>query len=115
MHEPVEADLAGQHGLESLGTQVIPLLGARAALYRIKDRRPEQPKSPDPITIEHNGADQFYDRSFVVAMDPEGKPLQTFRVSVRPEDRPRTGHLSHLEDPDGVLPRIEAFLRAAGL
>ena len=38
----VEADLAGQHGLEPLGTQVIPLLGARAALYRIRDRRPEQ-------------------------------------------------------------------------
>jgi subtilisin family serine protease len=38
----VEADLAGQHGLEALGTQVIPLLGARAALYRIRDRRPEQ-------------------------------------------------------------------------
>jgi subtilisin family serine protease len=38
----VEADLAAQHGLVPLGTQVIPLLGARAALYRIRDRRPEQ-------------------------------------------------------------------------
>jgi subtilisin family serine protease len=38
----VEADLAGQFGLEQVGTQVIPLLGARSALYRIRDRRPEQ-------------------------------------------------------------------------
>jgi hypothetical protein len=59
-----------------------------------EDKRPEQPKSPDPITIEHNGQDQYYDRSFVLAMDPEGKPLQAFRVLVQPEDRPRTGNLS---------------------
>ena len=38
----VEADLAGQYGLDQLGTEAIPLLGARVALYRIRDRRPEQ-------------------------------------------------------------------------
>lgn len=38
----LEAQLAGQYGLEQIGAQVIPLLGARSALYRIRDRRPEQ-------------------------------------------------------------------------
>jgi subtilisin family serine protease len=38
----VEADLAGQYGLDQLGAEAIPLLGARAALYRIRDRRSEQ-------------------------------------------------------------------------
>ncbi len=38
----VEADLAGQYGLDQLGTEAIPLLAARVALFRIRDRRPEQ-------------------------------------------------------------------------
>jgi hypothetical protein len=58
------------------------------------DRRPLQPKDPAPITIAHNGEDQYYDRSFVVSLDAKGRILQTFVVHIKPEVKPRTGNLS---------------------
>jgi hypothetical protein len=65
----------------------------------VKLERAEQPagrlKDPEPFTIEHDGRDQYYERTFSVVMDPDGKPLQTFIVRVVPQTRPRTGNLSH--------------------
>jgi hypothetical protein len=58
------------------------------------DKRPGGPKTPEPITIHHNGQDQYYDRSFVVGMDPAGKQLQTFIATVKPAAKVRTGHMS---------------------
>jgi hypothetical protein len=58
------------------------------------DRRPGQPDAPAPITIAHDGQDQYYDRSFALRLDPKGRALQTFVVTLKPEDRPRTGNLS---------------------
>jgi hypothetical protein len=58
------------------------------------DRRPGQPKAPEPVTVAHDGHDQSYDRSFVVSLDPEGKPLQTFVVTVRPAVPLRGGNPS---------------------
>jgi hypothetical protein len=55
------------------------------------DKRDKQPPAPPPIIIAHNGIDQYYDRSFVVSMDPEGKPLQTFLVSIKPVEKVQTG------------------------
>ncbi len=58
------------------------------------DKRPGQPSGPDPITIAHDGEDQSYDKSFVLSMDPDGKPLQAFEVAVKPATRMRGGNLS---------------------
>jgi hypothetical protein len=51
-------------------------------------------KDPGPFTIEHNGNDQYYERTFSTALDPDGKPLQSFMVRVVPETKPRTGNLT---------------------
>jgi hypothetical protein len=58
------------------------------------DRRPLRPRDPEPITIAHNGEDQYYDRSFVVGLDPKGRMLQTFVVQIEPEIKLRTGNPS---------------------
>jgi hypothetical protein len=58
------------------------------------DRRPGQPKGPEPITVAHNGEDQVYERRFDVRMDPAGRPLQTYTVTVRPATKPKAGNLT---------------------
>jgi hypothetical protein len=47
-----------------------------------------------PIVIAHNGADQYYDKTFVIGMDPEGKPRQGFIISIKPAIKPPTGNLT---------------------
>jgi hypothetical protein len=57
------------------------------------DVREGLPRIP-PLVIAHDGADQYYDKSFVVAMDPEGKPRQGFVVTVKPAMKPLTGNMT---------------------
>jgi hypothetical protein len=57
------------------------------------DQREGQPAGPEPVTVAHDGTDRYYDATFVVGMDPDGKPLQTFLVKIKPEEKPRTGNL----------------------
>jgi hypothetical protein len=57
------------------------------------DKRKGQPDTPEPFTVAHDGQDRYYDVSFVVGMDPDSRPLQTFLVKLQPEEKPRTGNV----------------------